>query len=134
MNNIFYMEDSFVIASIMYTKNLHFLEKFVTYKELNYIRNKLQNRFNIKNENVLIINNIDRNYFVTDEVILLNKENDIDMNRLVTRYQEYCYSINVLLLLWDDDFIYNELVNLKKEEMESLLAISNIKKKKIILE
>lgn len=131
MNNIFYMEDSFVIASIMHTKNLHFSEKFVTYKELNYIRNKLQNRFNIKNENVLIINNIDRNYFVTDEVILLNKENDIDMNRLVTRYQGYCYSINVLLLLWDDDFIYNELVNLKKEEMDSLLGNSNIKKKKL---
>ena len=46
MKGTLFLDTSFVIASIMYTKNKHYQEDFVTLKEVNVVRNILQQRFN----------------------------------------------------------------------------------------
>lgn len=42
MTGTFYLDTSFIIASVMNTKNKHYQENFVTLKEINITKNILQ--------------------------------------------------------------------------------------------
>lgn len=118
-----YLDTSFVIASIMYTKNKHYSEDFVTLKEVNVIRNILQQRFNKEKLNIIITDEFDFSYFkYIDGVILKNDT----LASIVNRYQGYCYSIECLKILWDDNFIFEILENMRNGfESKSLEIIIN---------
>lgn len=110
----FFLEKSYVIASIFVTKQLYLRENFVTIEECNEISNILQKRYNEKNLNVCIIDNIDPEYFtITDGVITLNKNKNVDVQSIKQRYQGYIPNIDILLVLWDNKFILENIKMLK---------------------
>lgn len=112
--SIYLMEKSYVIASIFKTKHLHFRESFVTLKECNVISVLLQKEYNNRNINVCITNDIDNNYFkVLNGIIVLNKDKNIDLQSIEQRYQGYIPNIDVLLNLWNDEFILKILKELR---------------------
>lgn len=112
--SIYLMEKSYVIASIFKTKHLHFRESFVTLKECNVISVLLQKEYNNRNINVCITSDIDNNYFkVLNGIIVLNKDKNIDLQSIEQRYQGYIPNIDVLLNLWNHEFILKILKELR---------------------
>ncbi len=119
MNDTFFMGKTYVVASIMKTKSKHFNENFVTYEELNCISNELQKKYNEKNIPVCIVEGYNRSYFVYNEVILLNKLNDVaTIEGIENRYKGFCPSLDVLKILWDDKYILSLLIDIKQEELD----------------
>lgn len=111
----FFMEKSFVIAAVLKTKQLHFGQNFVLLEECNVISNLLQKEYNKKYLNVCITDTIDSEYFKVEEgVIFINKERGYDMESIETRYQGYCSNIDILVTLWNDRFILEELKAMRK--------------------
>ena len=112
--SIYLMEKSYVIASIFKTKHLHFRENFVTLKECNVISRLLQKEYNNRNINVCITNAIDNDYFkVFNGIIVLNKDKNIDLQSIEQRYQGYVSNFDILLELWNDEFILKNLEELR---------------------
>ena len=119
-----YLEMSFVIASIMYAKNKHYQEEFVTFKEANIVRNILQQRFNNENLDIIITDELDFSYFRYIDGVILKK--DITLTSIVNRYQGCCPSIDLSIILWDDNFIFEILENIRNGfESKSLEEIIN---------
>lgn len=109
------LEKSFVIASIMCSKNKHLGETFVTTREGNIIQNKLIKEFNKKDMSVCITDKIDTRYFkVNDDVIVMNEDNGIDLQFIKDRYTEYISSLEIAKVLWDDIFIFNCVNEIKE--------------------
>lgn len=109
-----FMEKSYVVASILATKQRYLNQSFVTSEECNQISNILQKRYNEENLNVCIMDDIDLGYFnIVDGVITLNKSKNIDIESIKQRYQGYIPNINILLLVWDNKFILENLRILK---------------------
>lgn len=112
MRGTYFMESSYVIASIMRSKRLHYIEEFVTFKEFNLVRDELQKEFNKKNISVCITNEIDRDYFnITGDVYVL--ANGVTLKKVENRYQGYCPSIEALNILWDDKKITKYVQRIK---------------------
>lgn len=112
--SIYLMEKSYVIASIFKTKHLHFRENFVTLKECNVISRLLQKEYNNRNINVCITNAIDNDYFkVFNGIIVLNKDKKIDLQSIEQRYQGYVSNFDILLELWNDEFVLKNLKELR---------------------
>ncbi len=117
----FDMDEGFVVATIMSTKEKHFGETFVTFRELNIIQSILQDEFNSKKLNVSINDNIDRDYFeVLDGVIVLNDERCISFSKVVGKYIASCPSIDILNIVWNDEFIYKNISKMKRDEYSGL--------------
>lgn len=113
--NTYFMEKSYVIATILKTKNLHFKENFVTSNEGNLITKLLQKEYNNRNLNVCITSTIDFDYFeVSDELIIPNKKRNIALQDIEQRYTGYVPNIDILLILWDEKFILENLKKLKQ--------------------
>ncbi len=106
-----YLDTSFVIASIMYTKNKHYQEEFATLKEVNVVKNILQQRFNKEKLNIIINDEVDFTYFKYIDGVIL--KNDVPLSGIVNRYKGHCYSIECLKNLWDDNFIFEILENMR---------------------
>lgn len=112
MTGTFYLDTSFIIASIMNTKNKHYQEKFVTLKEVNITKNILRKKFNEKGLNIIIIDDIDYRFFeYVDGIFVKNK--DVTMYDLINRYQGHCYSNECFIILWNDDLIFQIIENIK---------------------
>lgn len=108
--NTYFMEKSYVVAAILCTKYLHMRENFVTLEECSEISDLLQKEYNKKNQNVCITREIDNEYFkVSDGIIIINKEKNIDLKSVETRYKGYIPNIDILLTLWNEEFILNAL-------------------------
>ena len=125
----FYMESSFVIATLISMKNKYLNLPFVTYQELNYFKNLFQNKFIEEGQRVLITDEIDELFFKTDDVILLNKENDITLDSIESRYQDYCPG-NLYHILWNDENIFNEYATFNKNELTAIIENMGAKNKK----
>lgn len=60
--------------------------------------------------NVCITNVIDSDYFKVEEgIITINKVKNIDLQSIQYRYQGYISNIDILITLWDENFILRSL-------------------------
>lgn len=112
----FYIEKSYIIASIIKTKKKYLDSSFVTYDELNYITMELQNKFNISKTNVIITEKINNYFYNLGEVISLKP--NISIEGIEVSF--YCPFTEVLSIVWDDGFICKQLIELRKYELEQL--------------
>lgn len=110
--NTCFMEKSYVVAAILWTKYLKFRESFVTLEECNIVSRLLQKKYNEVDMNVCITNVIDSDYFKVEEgIITINKVKNIDLQSIQYRYQGYIFNIDILITLWDENFILRSLRN-----------------------
>lgn len=122
MIGTFFMEESYVTATIMKTKSKYLKEKFTTLKEINIIKNILQNEFNKKNLDVCITSQIDNEFFtIYDSVVFLNK--GVGIKDIENRYKGYCPNIDILSVIWDEKLIFDSILEIKKEEYDELIKI-----------
>lgn len=118
------MKESYVIATIIKTKDKYLKEQFTNFKEVNTIRNILQNEFNKNNLDVCIISGIERDFFtIYDNVIFLNKERNVRIKDIEERYKGYCPNIDIMLVLWNEELIFNSILEMKKQEYNELVQI-----------
>ena len=112
MTGTFYLDTSFIIASVMNTKNKHQQENFVTLKEINITKNILRKKFKEKGVNISITDDIDYNFFdYIDGIFVKNK--DVTLYDLINRYQGHCYSNECFMILWNDNLIFQIIENIK---------------------
>lgn len=124
MNQTFFLQESYVIATIMKTKDKYLKEQFATFKEVNIIKSMLQNEFNKKNLDVCITSTIEREFFtIHDNVIFLNKERNVRIKDIEGRYKGYCPNIDILIVLWNEKLILDSILELKKQEYDELVKI-----------
>lgn len=120
MKTIF-MPKTYVIASLMKIKKKYFNESFVTFKELNIISNKIQTEFNEQNINAIITDNIDKEFYKLEEVIVLN---NTSLEEIETA-SYYCSSDEVMSILWSENFICKQLIEIKQDEIALLQKVKN---------
>lgn len=78
------------------------------------ISSLLQREYNNRNINVCITNDIDNDYFkVLNGIAVLNKDKNIDLQNIEQRYQGYIPNIDILVNLWNDEFILKNLKELR---------------------
>ena len=132
MKDIYNVDENYMIITILKIKQHYFMEKFVTFKELNTIKQALKNECYKGNLNVYFENEINKDYFMNfDNVIVLNQNYSINE---AEKYFQSCYSylnIEILSLLWNEQFIYQSLLKMKKREYEKLF-LENEKNKKLL--
>lgn len=132
MKDIYNVDENYIIITILKIKQHYFIEKFVTFKELNTIKQALRNECYKRNLNVYFENEINKDYFMNfDNVIVLNQNYS---NNEAEKYFQSCYSylnIEILSLLWNEQFIYQSLLKMKKREYEKLF-LENEKNKKLL--
>ena len=128
MNGTFFMESSFVIASIISIKIKYFQEYYVTFQEINVIKEKLHKVYRDNNIGVVITDSIDKSCFDLGEVIVFNKKNDIDLYDIEYRYKSYYPSKDIYNVLWDEELILNYVVELKERNLNKVKKL--IKEKK----
>lgn len=112
----YFLEKSHIITCLISIKKELLGEEFVTIKELNYISNKIQKRFNQESIPVIIIDTINYNYFnITSNVIT---------NKVSFEENEYRYksipSLAILNILYDKSFILDLLLTLEEEKLNNL--------------
>lgn len=118
----FLMEESFVLAAILSIKSKYLQEEYVTYKELNIIENNLQKEFTHRNLDVCITDEVNNHHFINyNEGYILNKQNNLNLLDIKMKYMGYCPSIEIQSCLWNEIFIIEQLVNIKKDEYEYVL-------------
>lgn len=114
MSEICHINESYVVASIAKTKVKHFNEDFVTRKELNYIVNFLQKKYNEKDIPVIISRTMDFFSFwihVKDVIVVSGAISDIEAH-----YTAYL-PLDVLTILWDENYILKQLIEFRQEEL-----------------
>lgn len=116
MAKTFFIEKDYVVATIMYFKEKHFGEKFVTLKELNYVTSEMQKVFNKKGINACITSSIGCDHFNTAGSVILKKVTIFFIEKFYKAYAP----LDILKVVWDHKFIAEKLYELKKEELEAL--------------
>lgn len=112
MENIIFIEKSYIVSSILYFKRKFLGKNFVTIEELNYVSSKLEQDMNNHNINAIILDEIDNYYFDISDVIKVNVSNDLSLENLISRYQGYL-SLEILSLIWNEKIILNYLYEFK---------------------
>ncbi len=126
-----YINQDYIITTIMDCKQTFFNEKYITYEELNIVKDLIQKRFNEENIGALITDEINSNCFDMKEVILLKK----DWNQVRNNFG-YFPNIEIARILLDKSFILNSLINLHKNNLskvEEQIKSSKIKEKNLLL-
>ena len=72
-----------------------------------------------------ITDDIDKNFFDMNDVILLNKSNDVTLKNIEDRYQSYCYSMEIFNILWNDEYMLDLILEVKKKELEKCMIDRN---------
>ena len=123
-----WLEKSFVIASIIGTKNNHYGESFATFEEVNTLQGLLQKKLN--RYDVLITDAVSEDYFAIYDGVYVLK--NITVKGLLDRYMGY-FPVNMLgiyKIIFDDDFIFeniqrtrctDKMGSYKEKEMEDIL-------------
>ena len=117
---VVFVDKTYVVASIMRVKRNFLNESFVTYKELEYVSSKLQNIFNKESISAIIVDKIDQGYYKIGDVISLNCDNGVCLDKIVDA-SFMALPCVVLNALYTDDYIYNLLINFRQEEIEELI-------------
>lgn len=113
MSATIFMEKSYIIASIMKTKNKFYKKSYVTKEECNALTQIFMREYSNNNLSVCITDEIDSDYFkVTNDIIILNDGRTIA--DIEERFQAYI-SIDHLMILWNDKFILEKLGEIKTE-------------------
>lgn len=110
-----FIEKSYIAALILNVKSKYLRKEFITLEELNYISNQFQKKLNEQNFNAIILDRIDTDYFDISDVIKINKSKGLSLESILTRYQGYL-DLDILLLIWNKDTIFDYLSELKKIE------------------
>lgn len=116
MKKTIFIEKSYIVASIINVKSKYFKNDFVTFEELNYIAEQFQKKLNEQNFNVIILDNIDNDYFDISDVIRINKAKGLSLDSIICRYQGYLNS-NVLFLIWNEKTTLDYLLKLRKPKV-----------------
>lgn len=123
-----WLEKSFVIASIIGTKNNHYGESFATFEEVNTLQGLLQKKLN--RYDVLITDAVSEDYFAIYDGVYVLK--NITVKGLLDRYMGY-FPVNMLgiyKIIFDDDFIFENIQRIrcndrmgpyKEKELEDIL-------------
>ncbi len=114
MKKITHIDKSYVVATILATKDKYYNEAFCTFKECNEVANVLRKEI----YNAVISNNIDDHYYKMCRDVIVLKE-DFDLFDIKMRFQGYL-PFNILKILWDDVFIYKILEEQRKLSKEKL--------------
>ena len=112
MENIIFIDKSYIVSSILYFKRKFLGKNFVTIEELNYVSSKLEQDMNNHNINAIILDEIDNYYFDISAVIKVNVSNGLSLENLISRYQGYL-SLEILSLIWNEKIILNYLYEFK---------------------
>lgn len=119
MNNVYTIEKSHVAATLLKTKSKYFGENFVTIDECNYLKDILIEEYKNQGLTVSIKDEIDDYYFkIYDNVIFLNKSQKISIDDIEDRYRLGVSHFEVLLVLWNEEFIYRSIKNMNKEKID----------------
>lgn len=120
-----FIEKSYIVAIMMAIKEKYFHEKYVKISECNRLKEILIKELEKKKVDAIIMDdNIDEEYFIVqDNIIFLNKENNINIDDIKSRYQGFL-PIEILNIIWNIDylykFIYSNDKNLLKQEFEPM--------------
>ncbi len=117
-----YLDKSFVITSIIGIKYKYYKESFATFEEVNILQDLLQKRINENKYDILIIDDIDDNYFdVYDGVYILKK--GMTVNGLLNKYSVYSLPTSMIgtyKTVFDDDFILENIKRIKCRDQRNL--------------
>ena len=123
MNKTIFIEKSYIVASILNTKNKYLNSNFTTLEEVNYISTKIQQELNKEKIGAIILDSIDPNYFNVLETITINKDADLTLESIVAHYKGYL-DLEILLLIWNEKMMLNYLkefmVNQNKQQFDIL--------------
>lgn len=112
---IVHIDMSYIVASILVTKNKYYKESHCTFKECNEVTNVLRKQLH---SNVVINNYIDDRYYKICRDVIVLKE-DIDLIDIIDRFQAYL-PFNVLCTIWKSEYIYKILENTRTIEKQKL--------------
>ena len=112
MTNTIFIEKSYIAASILNVKSKYLKQEFITFEELSYISEQFQKKLNEQKINAIILDRIDADYFDISNVIKINKSKSLSLESIITRYQGYL-DLDILLLIWNEETIFDFLVELK---------------------
>lgn len=116
---MFFIDTSFILASIMNTKQKHYLECFATFAEVNALRQAMQQEFNKRGLNACITDEVNPDHFdVYDGVYV--KKRGLTIEGLEYWYRSHCPSIAISLVLWDDEFISQYIQGLRQPRVQKL--------------
>ena len=115
MTNTIFIEKSYIAASILNVKSKYLKQEFITFKELSYIFEQFQKKLNEQRINAIILDRIDTDYFDISNVVKINKSKSLSLESIIARYQGYL-DLDILLLIWNEETIFDFLVELKTFE------------------
>lgn len=115
MTNTIFIEKSYIAASILNVKSKYLKQEFITFEELSYISEQFQKKLNEQKINAIILDRIDADYFDISNVVKINKSKSLSLESIITRYQGYL-DLDILLLIWNEETIFDFLVELKTFE------------------
>lgn len=115
MINTIFIENSYIAASILNVKSKYLKQEFITFEELSYISEQFQKKLNEQKINAIILDRIDTDYFDISNVVKINKSKSLSLESIITRYQGYL-DLDILLLIWNEETIFDFLVELKTFE------------------
>lgn len=106
-NKKYIVEKSYILASLICTKEKYFKERYVTLTECNQLTNSLRKRFEEIGVDVLIVDEIDSSFFnKISDLVILNR--DIELDDIRSRYLEKL-PLELISIIWDDEFIYQNV-------------------------
>ena len=118
---MYFISKNFVIGIIMKVKKEKFFCDNVTLKEVNSFTCLFQDKFNELNLNVSIINDMDNYYFKRiGSLLFLNGDNKILLEDVIEKCNFYCPNEEIRKVIFDDDFVYQNLLKLKNNEDKNL--------------
>ncbi len=108
-----FLSGNIILTFLLKLKIEKFGENFVTKEEYNLVKDVLQKKYDAEKLGVTITDAVDTNYFILQDVIT---PNNISINELENKYIKNIPNF-VANILWNKDYVYNELVNNKNGEI-----------------
>lgn len=116
MQKTYFLDGSVVVASIMYTKNKHFGETYVSMKERHIVSELLRKLFFTEGLNITILDTMNSEYFeILDGIIIMNSLNKCSLQDIKDAYKESILIPEVFDIMWDDSLIFNYLLDIKED-------------------
>lgn len=116
MQGTCFLDKSVVVASIMYTKNKHFGQMYVSPKECLVISERLRNLLFIEGLDVVILDTMNRDYFeIMGGAIVINSKNKHNLQDIKDTYMTDVSVAEVMNIIWNDSLIFNYLSDIKDD-------------------
>ena len=111
------LDKGFIVTMLLTVKTNYFNESFVTLHECNTVIQELINKLDKSNSGIYITDDLDNEYFeIISDVIVINRNKDIDLNGIFERYlgclpSNIFYELNMIMC--DEKFFYDSILDAK---------------------